>query len=124
MADAVSRKLALDNAEPVKVIQVRGTTNCKALAGSIAEEYRQAVDPKLSGEVKAPNISLHAIGHQAVGQAIKAVPIANGHLAPRGVQLTILPSFEDKQVPSELDPATSVTRTVMRLRLIPWQIGG
>lgn len=127
MSDASQRKLHLDDAEPVKPIQVAGTTNPKALAGSITEEFRQALDskdPNGKPSPHTPNLSLHAIGHQAVGQALKAVPIANGYLAPRGIQLTVLPTFEDREVTSEQDPSTKVTRTVMRMRLIPWMVGG
>lgn len=121
MSDAVSRQLVLDESEPIKIVQVRGTTPPKALAGSLMQEFRSSLGP---GVAKLPNLSLHAIGHQAVCQAVKAVPIANGLLAPHGIQLTILPSFENKMVHSEDDASVEVERTVLRLRLIPWQIGG
>lgn len=118
---SVSRQLVLDESDPIKIIQVRGTTHPKALAGSIMQEFRASTGAEAA---KFPNLSLHAIGHQAVGQAIKAVPIANGLLAPHGLQLTVLPSFEDKKVPSEENASVEVVRTVLRMRLIPWRIGG
>lgn len=105
----------------LKAIMVSGTTNPKQLAGSIMEEIRQALD---GSPARVPNLSMHAIGHQAVGQAIKAVPIANQFLASRGLVLLVLPSFEDRQITSEQDPNTKVTRTVMRLKLHVWQLGG
>lgn len=105
--------LRLDKSKPVKTITVSGVTNPKALAGSIAAEFRNGND-----------VSLHAIGHQAVGQAVKAVPIATTYLVAQGIVLTILPSFEDREIESEQDPAVKVTRTVLRLRLVPWNIGG
>lgn len=124
-----SRSLVLDEATPIKIIQVAGTTPPGALAGSIAEEYRQATEDAQDkygwgGAKRVPNISLHAIGHQAVGQAIKAVAIANGFLAAKGILFTLLPSFEDKPVPIRAGSATLEIKTVMRLRLVTWQVGG
>jgi len=129
MSDAGSRSLVLDEVSPIKVIQVAGTTPPGALAGSIAEEYRQAMDEShdmygWGGVKRMPNLSLHAIGHQAVGQAIKAVAIANGFVAAKGIMFTLLPSFEDKPVPVRAGSAQLEIKTVMRLRLIIWNIGG
>ena len=126
MSDTSRTTLVLDNAAPVRVIQVAGTTSPKALAGSISEEFRQGLDRKdASGNPSPtiPSLSLHAIGHQAVCQGVKAVPIANGFLAARGIILTVLPTFEDKECVDETNPALKVTRTVLRLRLIPWAVG-
>jgi stage V sporulation protein S len=111
--------LLLDESFPMRIIQVAAQTNTKQLAGSIAEEVRKA---KLADAV--PNISLHAIGHGAVAQAIKSVPIVNGYIAPHGLQLLILPSFEDKMIDDENNPSVKVERTVIRMRLVPWRIGG
>ena len=130
MSDSGTRSLVLDEVSPIKIIQVAGTTPPGALAGSIAEEYRQAMEVAHNtfgwdGATKRmPNISLHAIGHQAVGQAIKAVAIANGHLAAKGILFTLLPSFEDKQIPVKSGSTTMEVRTIMRLRLVVWQVGG
>lgn len=38
--------------------------------------------------------TLRAIGHGAVGQAVKAVAIARGYVAPRGIDLAFTVGFE------------------------------
>lgn len=87
--------------------KVGGGTPPKTLAGFIAH----AVNQKQS-------LTLSAIGHQAVGQAIKAVAIANGLLAPQGFQLAIAPAFEVKNIDVG-DGEGPQERTSMRLQLIP-----
>lgn len=38
---------------------------------------------------------LRAIGHGAVGQAVKAVAIARGYVAPRGIDLGVIIGFDN-----------------------------
>lgn len=119
MPNQTMATVVLDQAPPSRIVQVSSTTNPKALAGSIAAEFRQAHDEKKP----YPTISIHAMGHGAAGQAIKAVPIVNGLLAPKGIILTVLPSFEDKEMEDESNPAVKATRTVLRMRLMVWEVG-
>ncbi len=105
----------------LKTIQVASTTPPRPLAGSITEEVRQAIE---SVPQRVPNISLHAIGHQAIGQAIKSIPIANGFLGSKGLVLLVLPTFEDRTVADEDDATKTVVRTVMRMKLVLWRLGG
>jgi len=89
-------------------LKVAGTTGARELAKAITSHMREG-----------KKIILIAIGNQAVGQAVKAVPIVNGNLAPKGVLYAILPSFDDREVKDMDDPGIStVTRTVMVLKLI------
>lgn len=37
---------------------------------------------------------LRAIGHGAVGQAVKAIAIARGYVAPKGIDLACIPGFD------------------------------
>ena len=71
----------------VKEMRVAGHSNSKDLAGSIAKTFRGGQRVRLS-----------AIGSQAVCQAVKAVPIANGYLGPQGVFLVAKIAFKDKQI--------------------------
>lgn len=66
------------------VLKVASKTNPNALAGAIA------------GEMKNTSIlELHAIGAGPVNQAVKAIAIARGIMAPNGYNLVCIPSFSD-----------------------------
>jgi stage V sporulation protein SpoVS len=120
MSDQVAGTLTLviDERQPSKTIHVKASTPSTGLAGAISQEYREA---QAKG-VAIPNVSLHAIGHGAIGQAVKAIPILNGLMSPKGYIITILPSFDDKLVADETNPDVQVKRTVLQMRLIPWQV--
>ena len=61
-----------------------------SVAGAIANEFRE------KGEV-----NLQAIGAGAVNQAVKAIAISRGFLAPRGVDLVCIPGFVDIEIDGE-----------------------
>lgn len=110
--------------EPLKIIQVASSTPSRGLALSITEEIRRALRPA-EGQPKPPHLSLHAMGSQAVSTAMKAVIIAGGLVATMGVVLLVLPSFEDKPVPDhESAVPETVIRTIVRLRVVVWRVGG
>ena len=54
------------------------------------------------------NAELQAIGAGAINQAIKAIAIARGFLAPSGIELVCIPAFTDIEVNGE-------KRTAIRL---------
>lgn len=91
-------------------LRVSGQTGTKDLAKSISSILRQG-----------KSVSLVGIGHSALGQAIKAIPVVNGFWAPKGVIYAVLPSFEERQVDDGTD-GDSVTRTVVRLQLIQYTL--
>jgi stage V sporulation protein SpoVS len=72
----------------IRELRVSGGTPPKDLAGSIIHLLQ---DDK--------RVRLAAIGHHAVGQAIKAVPIVNGFCITQGYIVAVVPFFELKQVP-------------------------
>ncbi len=88
-------------------LRVAASSNSKDLAGSIAKLYQDNKE-----------CDLIAIGHAAVCQALKAVPIANGYLAPQGIVLVVLPSFENKLLDD--GAGTPVERTLLRMRLMKY----
>src|SRR4051812_7565771 len=59
-------------------LRIAGVTPPKDLAGSIAFKLEQGM-----------NVALVAIGHQAVGQAIKAIPILNGMTIAHGYVIAV-----------------------------------
>jgi stage V sporulation protein S len=64
------------------ILKVGGGSNPQSTASAIAHavyEHRQ--------------VKLRAVGASAVNQAVKAIAIARGYVAPRGLDLTCKPGF-------------------------------
>ena len=69
---------------PIEVLKVAGTSRPVSVAGAIAGVIRS------QGRVE-----VHAIGAGAVNQAIKAITISRGYVAPSGLELVCIPTFID-----------------------------
>lgn len=65
---------------------VRRDTDTQALAWRISRCHEEGV-----------TISMAAIGPHAINTAVKAVIIANGNMAPRGVVFDLFPRFSDAE---------------------------
>ena len=65
-----------------EVLKISSNTDVKKLSGAIAGIIRRDED-----------VELQAIGPKAVSQAVKAVAIAKGYLAPEGIEIIINPAF-------------------------------
>lgn len=88
-------------------VRVSGHTPSPDLAKSIASHIRNG-----------KSVVLVAIGHNAIGQAVKAVPVLNGFLAARGQMFSIMPTFETREIKDEHNTTSSCT--VMLLKLIQY----
>jgi stage V sporulation protein S len=67
-----------------EVLKVGATSKPVLVAGAIA------------GVIRSQNrVEVHAIGAGAVNQAIKAIAISRGYVAPGGLDLVFIPSFID-----------------------------
>lgn len=73
-----------------EMLKVSSTSKPSATAGALANTIRE------EGEAE-----LQAIGPKAVNQAIKAITIARGYMAPSGVDLIFTPSFVDVEIDGE-----------------------
>lgn len=62
----------------------------KAVAGAVAAVIRSE-----------GSVELQAVGAGAVNQAIKAVAIARGFLAPNGINLVVIPAFVEIEINDE-----------------------
>ena len=69
---------------PIEVLKVAGTSRPVSVAGAIAGVIRS------QGRVE-----VQAIGAGAVNQAIKAIAISRGYVAPSGLELVCIPTFID-----------------------------
>ncbi len=79
------------------ILKVAANTEPNKLAGAIAGVIR-----------KHESAEIHGVGASAINQAVKAVAIARGFMAPRGIELAAFPSFMDIGIDGE-------ERTAIRL---------
>ncbi|MCX7831778.1 MAG: stage V sporulation protein S [Actinobacteria bacterium] len=78
----------------VQVLKVSSKSNPNSVAGAIA------------GIIKEENsVEIQVIGAGALNQAIKAIAIARGFLAPAGYDLVCAPSFREIEVDGKIKTA-------------------
>lgn len=87
--------------EMVEVLRVSAKSNPNSVAGALAGTIRE----KGAAE-------LQTIGAGALNQAVKALAIARGFMAPAGVDLICRPAFTDLEV-------DGAERTAIRLMIEP-----
>ncbi|MPL60378.1 Stage V sporulation protein S [bioreactor metagenome] len=68
----------------MEVLKVSAHSNPKSVAGALAAVLRE----RGSAEVQA-------VGAGAVNQAIKAIAVARGFVAPNGINLVTIPAFTE-----------------------------
>ncbi len=83
------------------LLKAGAKTNPSSLAGAIAGLIREE-----------GGAEVQTIGAGALNQAIKAVAIARGYVAPSGYELICIPAFEDIEIDGE-------ERTAIRLIIEP-----
>ncbi|HHV78213.1 MAG TPA: stage V sporulation protein S [Firmicutes bacterium] len=74
----------------MEVLKVSSKSNPNAVAGALAGVIRER-----------GHAEIQAIGAGAINQAVKAVAIARGFVAPSGVDLVCVPAFTDVQIDGE-----------------------
>ncbi|HEY8531836.1 MAG TPA: stage V sporulation protein S [Limnochorda sp.] len=74
----------------MEVLKVSATSKPKAVAGALAAVVREHG----CAEVQA-------VGAGAVNQAIKAIAISRGFVAPNGIDLVCIPAFAEIQIDGE-----------------------
>lgn len=78
----MTEEIAVPSSTEETLLRVGGGSNPQSVASAIAHalyEKRQ--------------VMLRAVGASAVNQAVKAIAIARGYVAPRGLDLTCKPGF-------------------------------
>lgn len=74
----------------MEVLKVSAKSNPNSVAGALA------------GVVREKGVAeMQAIGAGAINQAIKAVAIARGFVAPSGIDLICIPAFADVNIEGE-----------------------
>ena len=74
----------------MEVLKVSSRSNPNSVAGAMAGVVRQ------TGVVE-----VQVIGAGALNQAIKAIAIARGYVAPSGIELVCIPTFQDIEIDGE-----------------------
>jgi stage V sporulation protein S len=74
----------------VEVLKVAAKSNPNSVAGALANTIREK-----------GGAELQAIGAGALNQAMKAIIIARGYVAPSGVDLACTPAFTDIEINGE-----------------------
>ncbi len=85
----------------MEVLKVSSKSNPNAVAGALAGIIRE------QGAVE-----VQTVGAGALNQAIKAIAIARGFVAPSGIELMCVPAFADIEINGE-------ERTAIRLLVEP-----
>lgn len=74
----------------MEILKVSSKSNCSSVAGALANTIRNHDEAELQ-----------AVGAGAINQAVKAIAIARGFLAPVGKNLICIPSFIDVTIDGE-----------------------
>ena len=73
-----------------EILKISSKTNPNSVAGAIVGVL-----------LEKNKVELQAVGAGAVNQAIKAIAIARGFVAPSGVDLVCIPAFAEVEVEGE-----------------------
>lgn len=82
----------------MEALKVSSKSNPNSVAGALAGVIREA-----------GTAQVQAIGAGAINQAIKAVAIARGFLAPSGIEIVCIPAFSEIQIDGEEKTAIKLT---------------
>lgn len=82
------------------ILKVSGKSNVNSVAGAIAGNIREK-----------GNATIQVIGAGALNQAMKAICIARGFVAPIGLNLVCIPSFAEIELEDDKDEG----RTAIKL---------
>ncbi len=74
----------------METLKVSSKSNPSSVAGALANVFREK-----------GNVKIQAVGAGALNQAIKAVAIARGFMAPSGKNLVCIPAFADITIDGE-----------------------
>jgi stage V sporulation protein S len=72
------------------VLKVSAQSKPKSVAGALAAVLRENISAELQ-----------AVGAGAVNQAVKAIAITRGFVAPNGIDLVVIPAFAEIQIEGE-----------------------
>lgn len=74
----------------MEILKVSSKSNPNSVAGAIANVFREK-----------GTVEIQSVGAGALNQAIKAIAIARGFIAPMGINLVCIPAFHDIVIDNE-----------------------
>lgn len=89
----------------MEVLKVSATSKPSSVAGALAAALREAAS-KVNTNC---GVEIQAVGAAAINQAIKAVAIARGYVAPNGIDLVVIPAFSEVNIDGEARTAIKLT---------------
>lgn len=81
----------------MEILKVSSKSNPNSVAGAIANIIKET-----------NKVEMNAIGAGAINQAIKAIAIARGFVAPMGIDLVCIPAFAEVEVDNENHTAMKI----------------
>ena len=75
----------------MEILKVSANSQPKSVAGAIAAILRNNDD-----------VEIQTIGAGAVNQAVKAVAIARGYVAPNGIDVVCVPAFTQSEIDGDV----------------------
>ena len=81
----------------MEILKVSSKSNPNSVAGALANVFREK-----------GSVEVQAVGAGSINQAIKAIAVARGFVAPTGINLVCIPAFQNIQIDNE-------ERTAIRL---------
>ena len=91
----------------METLKVSSKSNPNSVAGALANVFRSD-----------GNVEIQAVGAGALNQAIKAVAIARGFLAPSGKNIVCVPAFTDISIDGEERTAIKLIIETKQLVLV------
>ena len=82
----------------MEMLKISSKSNPSSVAGAITNAIKE------NGKVE-----MQAVGAGAVNQAIKAIAISRGHVAPSGINLVCTPGFTDVEIENEKKTGIKLT---------------
>ena len=74
----------------MEILKVSSKSNPSSVAGSLANVFKEKTI-----------VEVQAVGAGAINQAVKAIAIARGFVAPSGKNLVCIPAFSDISIDGE-----------------------
>ena len=81
----------------MEILKVSSKSNPSSVAGAIYNAIKDA-----------PRIEINTVGAGALNQAMKAIAIASGFLAPIGIHCVCIPSFMDVEIEGRIRTALKI----------------
>ena len=74
----------------MEILKVSSKSNPNSVAGALANVFREK-----------GSVEIQAVGAGAINQAVKAIAIARGFVAPSGEDIVCVPAFTDIEIDGE-----------------------